>query len=50
MKAIDQPLKKLVWRLDDKGCRLKYNYNEQLKDIQKDLKYNVKNIKRAGGE
>ena len=44
---MDQPLK-LVRRLQDKNCKINYNYNKQLRNIHKDVKYEPKH-KTCGG-
>ena len=40
-KAVNQPLK-LVQKLKDNNCKVNYNYNTQLKDTYKDVKYDTK--------
>ena len=34
IKAVDQPLNKLLRRLKDKNCKINYNYNKQGIDMK----------------
>ena len=41
VKAVDQPLKKLAWKLKDKSSKINYNYRDT--QNKKDVKCDIKN-------
>ena len=49
VKVVDQPPITLVEILNNKGWKIIYIHNKKLRDTQKDVRYDIKNIKRDGG-
>ena len=44
INQLNKPVRK------DKNCKSNYNYNKQLSDKHEDVKFDIKNTKRRGGE